>query len=98
MTLHTMTRQEMKAEQKRLKALTRAIYQDHIISGCQCCSSEYNPFDMEFRVCETMEIHTQYNRRMRTIRNFRMVRFCEEWEINPGMFTDRFAGIWGVVA
>jgi len=96
-TLHQMNRAEMKAHQKAIKAEATAIYMDHIISGCQCCEKEYDPFKSYF-VCDTMQTYTRKAQEARRVRNFRMVRFCQDAELAVAEFQDRFAAIFGVMA
>jgi hypothetical protein len=95
-TLHQMTRAEMKAHQKALKAEATAIYMDHIISGCQCVAN-WEPFG-DFMICDTMQKHHYATTEARRVRNFRMVRFCQDAELAVAEFQDRFAAIFGVMA
>ena len=94
-TLHQMTNHELKAEQMRLKEVVRVQHMDHIISGCQCIG-DGNPFS-DVRPCDIQMTQFFTIRRMRTVRSFRAVRYCQNADICAGTFWDRFCGIWGVV-
>jgi hypothetical protein len=96
-TLHQMTRLEMKAHQKALRAKAQAIHMGHLISGCQCCAGQYNPFDLN-PICETMETHSRVNAEFRRVRNFRMVRYCQDRDISVAEFQERFGVIFEVMA
>jgi hypothetical protein len=92
-----MTRNEMRDEQNRIKEIATAQYMDHVISGCRCLVGEYNPYDDQ-PVCETMQTYLHTRREFQTVRNFRRIRILTTWGIDGSTFSERFCGVFGVIA